>query len=166
MAQIARTALAIVGATMMPAAAFPWGGLPRGASLSVLRSRIPIASAVQDRSTNSWQISAPPHASSAMLGAVLVAAVASTTVSDAVTNLEEPLVSELSQGAFQIQQRGGALPRTAAADALDPTDLDWLWDFIPSEFSAFPPESVRGASQPTSTYGVDFAEGVFNTNIG
>lgn len=164
MAQVARTtALAIVGASMMPSiASFPWGGLPRGASLAVVRSRIPIASAVHSRSGSMLQTSVPSASSSEVLGVVLVAAVASTVLSDAVTNLEVPHLEELSRGELrsylQVQQRGGALPGSAATDVhvIDSADLDRLYDFDPLGLSS---ESVRGVSQPTR------AEGVFNTNI-
>jgi hypothetical protein len=157
---VARTALAIVGASMMPTiASFPWGGLPRGASLAVVRSRIPIASAVQSRSGASMlQTSAPPT-SSAMLGAVLLAAMASTDMSDALTI---PRVEQLSRAELrsylQVQQRGGALPGSAAIEVhvVDSADLDRLYDFDPLGLS---PESVRGVSQPP------LAEGAFNTNI-
>ena len=164
MAQVARTAsMVIVGASMMPAiASFPWGGLPRGASLAVVRSRIPIASAVHSRPGSMLQTSAPPPASSAVLGAILVAAAASTVVSDAETSVEVPLVEQLSRGELrsylQVQQRGGALPGSAATDVdvTDSADLDRLYDFDPLGLS---PESVRGV-KPTLAEGV----GVFHTN--
>ena len=151
---------------MMPSiASFPWGGLPRGASLAVVRSRIPIASAVHSRSGSMLQTSVPSSSSSAVLGAVLVAAVASTVLSDAVTNLEVPRVEELElsrtelRSYLQVQQRGGALPGSATTDVhvVDSADLDRLYDFDPLGLS---PESVRGVSQSSSAEG----NGVFHTN--
>ena len=109
------------------------------------------------------QTSAPPPASSAVLGAILVAAAASTVVSDAETSVEVPLVEQLSRGELrsylQVQQRGGALPGSAATDVdvTDSADLDRLYDFDPLGLS---PESVRGVKS-TSAEGV----GVFHTNI-
>ena len=169
MAQVARTALAIVGVSMMPTtSSFPWGGLPRGASLAVVHStRIPIASAVPRRSGGMVQASAVcergcdrhetvAETASTVLGAVLVAAVASNVAVDAATNLEVPPVEEISgelDGYLSVRQPGGALPGSAAAgahvvDSLDlRDDLDRLYDFDP--LSIFDPLGVRSVNQPT-----------------
>ena len=169
--QVARTALAIVGASMMTTtAAFPWGGLPRGASLAVVHStRILIASAVPRRSGGMVQASAVcergcdmtrhetvAETASTVLGAVLVAAVASNVAADAATSLEVPPVEEISgelDGYLSVRQPGGALPGSAAAgahvvDSLDlRDDLDRLYDFDP--LSIFDPLGVRSVNQPT-----------------
>ena len=169
--QVARTALAIVGASMMTTtAAFPWGGLPRGASLAVVHStRIPIASAVPRRSGGMVQASAVcergcdmtrhetvAETASTVLGAVLVAAVASNVAADAATSLEVPPVEEIPgelDGYLSVRQPGGALPGSAAAgahvvDSLDlRDDLDRLYDFDP--LSIFDPLGVRSVNQPT-----------------
>lgn len=89
---------------------------------------------------------------STVLGAVLVAAVASN-VADAMTNLEVPPVEEISgelDGYLSVRQPGGALPASAAAgthvvDSVDlREDLDRLYDFDP--IACFDP---LGLSQPT-----------------
>ena len=91
---------------------------------------------------------------STVLGAVLVAAVASNVAADAATSLEVPPVEEIPgelDGYLSVRQPGGALPGSAAAgahvvDSLDlRDDLDRLYDFDP--LSIFDPLGVR--SQPT-----------------
>ena len=151
---------------MMPtAASFPWGGLPRGASLAVVHStRIPIAAAVPRRSGGMLQASAvcergcdmTRHETVAekartVLGGVLVAALAS----DAATNLEVPPVEEMSgalDGYLSVRQPGSALPGSAAAgahvvDSVDlRDDLDRLYDFDP--LACFDPLGLRSVNQP------------------
>ena len=159
--QVARTALAIVGASMIPTtASFPWGGLPRGASLAVVHStRIPIASAVPRRSGGMVQASAVcergcdrhetvAETASTVLGAVLVAAVASNVAADAATNLVPPVeISGELDGYLSVRQPGGALTGSAAAgahvvDSVDlRDDLDRLYEFDP--LAVFDPLGLR-----------------------
>ena len=91
---------------------------------------------------------------STVLGAVLVAAVASNVAADAATNLVPPVeISGELDGYLSVRQPGGALPGSAAAgahvvDSVDlRDDLDRLYDFDP--LSIFDPLGVRSVNQPT-----------------
>ena len=86
---------------------------------------------------------------STVLGAVLVAAVASNVAADAATNLVPP-VEEISgelDGYLSVRQPGGALTGSAAAgahvvDSVDlRDDLDRLYEFDP--LAVFDPLGLR-----------------------